>query len=215
MAGPRSGRGETCNKQRIGATFFVASPTLNPKIYCGDVPTAAWSKSAVAFPSARTSVVPGGGNIEDLENLPSPSANIGHLLRGVHHEECDGWCKVRLPSVCTTLRWYGSRLLHWGFPDPLSFLPVFFLKQNKRSQINSNGHVYSQPHTGKAYLWSSNLMPNILEKFWPKWWDVAPCTPRPVTGIKASTVVVKSPPGECRGNTDGTHGGKWTMQGLQ
>ena len=32
-------------------------------------------------------------------------------------------------------------------------------------------------------------MSNIscLEKFWPRWWDVAPWMARPVAGIRAST----------------------------
>ena len=38
-----------------------------------------------------------------------------------------------LPSVCTTLRWYGSRLLHWFFRTSGFFLSVsFFLYVQKK-----------------------------------------------------------------------------------
>merc|ERR1719420_1170242 len=41
---------------------------------------------------------------------------------------------------------------------------------------------------------SSNLMSNILAKFWPKQWEVAAWMPRPDAVTKVSHVVVYKPP---------------------
>ena len=49
---------------------------------------------------------------------------------------------------------------------------------------------------GMAFLpWlSSYSILNILPKFWPRLCEVAPWMARPVAGMYASTVVVRSPP---------------------
>jgi len=45
-----------------------------------------------------------------------------------------------------------------------------------------------------GFCGSSTVMLNILEKFWPRQCDVPPWMPRPVVGMKPSTVVVYRPP---------------------
>ena len=84
--------------------------------------------------------------IENLDNPPSPSANMGHLQSGVHHEQGNGWCKVRLSSVYTNLQWYGSRLLHWVFKTSPGLLFGNFSVVVVSVRFGPMRHVPPKPH---------------------------------------------------------------------
>ncbi len=77
---------------------------------------------------------------------------------------------------------------------------------------NTKQGAFSAPPPAPAAPSSagSKEISNILEKFWPRWCEVAACTPRPLPGMKPSMEVVKSAPANfsdslLRPLTTGTH----------